>query len=322
MRAGQKGEVSSVAAATETFLKLQEELVGTDEKGEVWCRGHSGLDWQLVPGLFREERGVYDETAMFHSFRVRAPERHHDHRSVFDWLCLMQHYEAPTRLLDWTENFLFALYFAVLPEGGECGRVMILAPKLLNREVIQAETIAVSDGFHVAVRSVQARARDYSGWAREVAALECFPSSIDAHKCTAIDPYEPSQLVEPWLRDPVAVRPHRFNQRIVAQVGTFTLHAGKRYDSKSRTPAGDRLPEPRHRFDLDDPASKAFLRHFTVQKGAIRKELERMGIHHGTLYPELDGQTAFLVNKWLIDRPPEKSAAQLEPVELGAGETE
>ncbi len=298
------GEVASVACAAKKFLECRNALV--DRAGdEVWCRGHAKTSWELIPRLFRKDEGLYDETAMFHSFRVRAPERHHDHRSVFDWLCLMQHYGAPTRLLDWTENFLFALYFAVMPGDGDrdedLGRVHVLAPRRLNKETAGAGTIFVSDGFHVALRAVQARARGYRGWVREMDALECFPSSIDAEKHSRVPRRKPNALVASWLCNPVAVRPHRFNPRLLAQVGTFTLHAGKRYGKEDGTPVMDRLSEQCHRFDIKDDASNPFLRAFTVRKTRIREELESMGIHRGTLFPDLDGQTAYLVDKWRVE---------------------
>ena len=40
-----------------------------------------------------------------------------------DWLAIMQHYGAPTRLLDWTESLFVAAYFAVEQAWNEDGEV-------------------------------------------------------------------------------------------------------------------------------------------------------------------------------------------------------
>src|SRR5205823_4830121 len=52
------------------------------------------------------------------------------------WLFLAQHFGVPTRLLDWTQGALIALYFALLEEKADKPRpiVWMLNPTQLNRK--------------------------------------------------------------------------------------------------------------------------------------------------------------------------------------------
>ncbi len=57
---------------------------------------------------------------------------------MWEWISLAQHYRVPTRLLDWSENPLVALYFAVEVDedsnGAQVdGRVWALNPLQLNQ---------------------------------------------------------------------------------------------------------------------------------------------------------------------------------------------
>lgn len=111
-----------------------------------WFRGHSRAVGSLVPRLFRPEY----RDPLLSVFRpdlemstIEAFKRHafivSDVRLPPDddrlgWLCVMQHYRTPTRLLDWTENALVALYFAVSAHGSEDGEVWAMLPWALNRQ--------------------------------------------------------------------------------------------------------------------------------------------------------------------------------------------
>jgi len=141
-------------------------------------RGAAKYDYDLTPRIGRKlgrpdgdesERAFRrDERILFEVFRSRALI-HFSHATFNDWhwLTLAQHFGLATRFLDWTENPLVALYFAVIDHPKEdgalyayhanrilaasdnaspfeiTGNAMFLAPHLTNRLVAQSALFSV-----------------------------------------------------------------------------------------------------------------------------------------------------------------------------------
>lgn len=82
----------------------------------IWFRGHAQAHWGLTPKLYRDEYKDSDENEIRQEFQIRAQQLLQGGRlpsDKWEWYFVMQHYGAPTRLLDWTDNALVALYFAL-----------------------------------------------------------------------------------------------------------------------------------------------------------------------------------------------------------------
>lgn len=101
----------------------------------AWYRGHTNVDHKLIPSLARPPRSVEAELTLIKRFKQNAfPFLKSAPTSEWDWLFLMQHHGVPTRLLDWSDSPLIALWFAMEEDGNESDAcVWALRPIELNR---------------------------------------------------------------------------------------------------------------------------------------------------------------------------------------------
>src|SRR5687767_3969320 len=109
------GKHEYVCTGVDTLLQLVTRL-HRGPRRQLWYRGHADASWQLVPSVFRRRDSSDAEPVLIEHFVRAAPIRYAHCPAKNDraaWLQLMQHYRLPTRLLDWTQSPLVALFFAV-----------------------------------------------------------------------------------------------------------------------------------------------------------------------------------------------------------------
>lgn len=105
------------------------------ERRKRWVfRGQESSTWCLTTTLERTLRNRFGyplaegrqwENRLRRQFMRNAPRflnQPPKHEDNMEWLALMRHYGAPTRLFDWTYSFWVALYFALesAETGGKC----------------------------------------------------------------------------------------------------------------------------------------------------------------------------------------------------------
>ena len=230
------------------------ELRDTVQDGLVWFRGQANLAWPLLPNIARAIEGypngpMNQELPAIKRFKqnadaflARVP------RDDWEWIFLMQHHRGLTRLLDWTESPLVALYFALGGSDVETDAVVwCLDPMALN------------------TKSGHRRRFD-----RDVLAF-----GIDE----VLNNYLPEKVGDNRGAEllPVAAIGPRNSTRMIAQSGTFTIMHSHRM-------AVEDVPEHDHVWRLVIPAIhkndlRAELRLIGFNEFMLFPDLETLAMH-------------------------------------------
>ncbi|GAH33443.1 unnamed protein product [marine sediment metagenome] len=254
-----------ISTAVGFITRIRQVYQSWGEPHYIWFRGEPSCDTPLLPSVYRPkpDGSFHNENALLQMFRMRAPSYYGElipNRGDTDqWLFLAQHVGLPTRLLDWTENALLALYFALKEK---LPIVWMIAPIRLND------------------LSVSEKGLDY------VTEIEEFPLTWFRPESRINIGHE--NIRGAWEQDtkgvnrPVAVHPTHFHPRMSAQRSVFTVHGLLKKSLPDLVPHGIIS-----RFEIQPSA-----------RDRLSEDLRMLGIEEATAFPDLDGLAKELKDRY------------------------
>ena len=268
--------VDSVQKFVETTCRYRDLWIGDGEYFDPWFRGQTRASKVLEPNIFRY-RLLDSEDEIRAEFQRRAPQYISELApgDYWGWYFLMQHFGAPTRLLDWTDSALVALFFALNsdsmdPQDDEDAVVWMLDPWWLNNRVYPNEALL----SHTSARAGRYLAQPYT--------------NIDGSDRTRVEP-----------EYPVAIDPPFIARRVAAQRSHFTIFGWAR-DALTRL--GN---EPGSHLVKLVLAKEALTQ--------MRSDLLTLGITDTSVYPDLRG-LAFELIRYHFRSEPSDGPANIEIV--------
>jgi len=300
-------KIDSVITFINVVLK---DIAEWDVKSLAWFRGELEEEKEpdngyLLPKLYKynlEDR----ENEMIQLFRMRAQnfDNTPDFERIDQWLFLMRHCELPTRLLDWTEGALIALFFAInrFDKKEEEKKKIEFMQKpvvwMLNPQILNLFTYKQL-GFSIT-------------WVGQLAAKPCPIDNINAA----------------WTKGksaphdfPVAIYPYYVHERVAAQKSCFTIHGKEKlgidkifnqeklfntfakcdeckFMDSLRTDKYRTFSDAKEVINESYEKGKYLIKYIITvdDKNKFLNDLRSLGISHSILFPELDGLAKELHN--------------------------
>ncbi|MGH6925673.1 MAG: FRG domain-containing protein [Propylenella sp.] len=230
----------------------------------IWFRGAGLAVHRLIPSIYRHPKAASTadlqtlERQIMARFRQRSiPYHSRDLRDDWEALFFMQHYGVPTRLLDWTENPLTAVYFALMYAPVEKAKS---GDSWFSRRPAAVWVLDPAEWNEAALRHVS-----YTGG-------PLTPGD------DALRGFAPHSTITVMNAYPVALYGAHNSARIVAQQGVFTIFGTNRMPMETLVRNGTFPPSALTRIVISPR-----------RVVPMRTSLLGQGVTESTVFPDLEG---------------------------------
>jgi len=253
---------TTIIKSLKGYISHTESLVRKHDN-PFWFRGCGEASQELKPSLFRHKKST--KIASFMDLEKHLISRFSQRSIPFhsrsfgdDWdrLFFMQHYGVPTRLLDWSESPLMALFFAVTSSAYTFNHLG--KPVFKNDAAIWI--------------------LDPNRWNKKAFQLKSYDGEILSTDNTNVNAYKPKSEIATMKDFPIAILGAHNSQRIVSQRGVFVCF-GK-----------DIRPMETIYKEVGFPSGS--LTKLIIKKEDLphmHSALKRHGITDSVAFPDLDG---------------------------------
>jgi len=265
-------------------------------------------DTELYPSIYRSHYLLENEDKIFRESQRFNNQEFVEDRTTFDKLSRIQHYSAPTRLLDISEDLMSALYFATEKNDNDNDNDSILYIFEIDEKEIKyydSDTVSVISNLAKIpldntnekskrkllcdiIRFKEKKGKDKFNKQKSVKFLK---HEIREEKPQFKPIIDPKHLISVQC-----VRPKLTSGRIKSQKGFFLLFGLNPNDITKPIKLIDKKNKLLDNTKIQHPIKQ--IHKIKLKTHKIKTELEKIGIKKSFIYPDIDKVSEYLKIKY------------------------